>query len=123
MDGIQSMSSQERRATLREFYAVIYTSLKQLDGHLIELKDVNDKKKTYRKDVGRDDKCGICMESGAKMALPNCGHSMCIGCFHDWNTRSKSCPYCRGSLKKARSGDLWVLTGESDSVDLLTLAK
>nr|GEW21058.1 hypothetical protein [Tanacetum cinerariifolium] len=123
MDGIQTMSSQERRATLREFYAVIYPSLKQLDGHLIELKDVNDNKKTDRKDVGRDDECGICMETSDKMALPNCGHSMCIGCFRDWNTRSKSCPFCRGSLKKVQSGDLWVLTSESDSVDLLTLAK
>lgn len=123
MDGIQTMSSQERRATLREFYAVIYPSLKQLNGHLIELKDVNDNKKTYCKDVGRDDECGICMETSDKMALPNCGHSMCIGCFRDWNTRSKSCPFCRGSLKKVHSGDLWVLTSESDSVDLLTLAK
>ncbi|PWA54689.1 peroxisome biogenesis factor 10 [Artemisia annua] len=102
---------------------VIYPSLKQLDGHLIELKDVNDDKKTYCKDVGRDDECGICMYTSDKMALPNCGHSMCIGCFRDWNTRSKSCPFCRGSLKKVHSGDLWVLTSESDSVDLLTLAK
>lgn len=37
--------------------------------------------------------------------------------------RSKSCPFCRGSLKKVHSGDLWVLTNESDSVDLITLAK
>lgn len=36
------------------------------------------------KDVEKEDECGICMESGANMVLPNCGHSMCINCFHDW---------------------------------------
>lgn len=122
VDGIQTMSSQERRATLREFYAVIYPSLKQLDGYLIELKDV-DKKKIYCKDVNKEDECGICMETCDKMVLPNCGHSMCIRCFRDWHMRSKSCPFCRGSLKKVNSGDLWVLTSERDSVDVITLAK
>ncbi|XP_071706697.1 E3 ubiquitin-protein ligase AIRP2-like isoform X2 [Rutidosis leptorrhynchoides] len=123
VDGIQTMSSQERCATLREFYAVIYPSLKQLDGYLTELKDIDDNCKIYCENVKRDDECGICMETSNKMALPNCGHSMCIGCFRDWNTRSKSCPYCRGNLKKVHSGDLWVLTNESDSVDIITLAK
>ncbi|CAI9278224.1 unnamed protein product [Lactuca saligna] len=126
VDGIQTMSSQERKATLREFYAVIYPSLKQLEDYLIELRDDDDDdddKKSHCKDVESDDECGICMETCDKMAMPNCGHSMCIGCFRDWNMRSKSCPFCRGSLKKVHSGDLWVLTNESDSVDLITLAK
>ncbi|XP_024960874.1 E3 ubiquitin-protein ligase AIRP2-like [Cynara cardunculus var. scolymus] len=123
VDGIQTMSIQERKATLREFYAVIYPSLKQLEGYLIELREDDDNKKISCEEVDRDDECGICMETCDKMALPNCGHSICIGCFRDWNTRSKSCPFCRGSLKKVQSGDLWVLTSESDSVDLITLAK
>lgn len=139
VDGIPTMSSKERRATLREFYAVIYPSLKQLEGDLIELTEddnkqtrccesmsrasIKDKKKIPQNKPERDDECGICLETCPKMVLPNCGHSMCISCFRDWNVRSQSCPFCRDSLKRVSSGDLWVLTGESDAVDTITLAK
>ena len=33
------------------------------------------------------------------------------------NLRSASCPYCRGSLKRVNSGDLWVLTCEKEVAD------
>lgn len=139
VDGIPSMSSsKERKASLREFYAVIYPSLRQLRGELVELED-DDNRNQYRevlsgkqgenerelsdKDLERDEECGICMESGAMMVLPNCGHSMCICCFHDWNARSESCPFCRGCLKRVSSTDLWVLTGNDDVIDPKTLAK
>ncbi|RVW47797.1 hypothetical protein CK203_091757 [Vitis vinifera] len=138
VDGMPTMSSQERKATLREFYAVIYPSLRQLGGQFIELEDTNkrsrctevlsrkrveDRRKVSDKEIDRDDECGICMETCTKMVLPNCGHSMCICCFHDWNVRSQSCPFCRGSLKRVSSRDLWVLTGNIDVVDTVTLAK
>ncbi|CAK9137362.1 unnamed protein product [Ilex paraguariensis] len=42
---------------------------------------------------------------------------MCINCYRDWNTRSESCPFCRGSLKRVKSRDLWVLTCSDDVVD------
>lgn len=38
------------------------------------------------------------------------------------NSRSQSCPYCRGSLKSVRCTDLWVLTSYTDVVDPVTLA-
>ena len=79
--------------------AVIYPSLRQLRGESIELED-DDNRNQYREvlsgkrgenqrelsdeDLERDEECGICMENGAMMVLPNCGHSMCICCFHDW---------------------------------------
>lgn len=68
------------------FAAVIYPSLKQLDGYLSEPKDADDNNnKIYCEAVvDADDECGICMETSDKMVLPNCGHSMCIGCFRDW---------------------------------------
>ncbi|XP_019150292.1 PREDICTED: uncharacterized protein LOC109147100 isoform X2 [Ipomoea nil] len=114
VDGMPTiMSPQERKATLRDFYAVIYPSLKQMEGNLMG--------KTTQCSGGEDE-CGICMESGANMVLPNCAHSMCINCFHHWYIRSQSCPFCRGSLKRVESGDLWVLTGNSDVVDTITLA-
>ncbi|GAB4829306.1 hypothetical protein Ancab_018976 [Ancistrocladus abbreviatus] len=135
VDGIPKLSSQEKKATLREFYAVIYPSLRQLEGDLIELDETNrraevlsrkrteDKRKLSENDFERDDECGICMEPCTKMVLPNCGHSMCISCFHDWNMRSRSCPFCRGSLKRVNSKDLWVLTTDYDSVDAKTIAR
>lgn len=33
------------------------------------------------------------------------------------NTRSESCPFCRGSIKRVLSRDLWVLTCSEDVVD------
>ncbi|KAL0897879.1 hypothetical protein Bca101_081840 [Brassica carinata] len=34
------------------------------------------------------------------MVLPNCCHAMCIKCYRNWNTKSESCPFCRGSIKR-----------------------
>ncbi|KAH7515605.1 E3 ubiquitin-protein ligase AIRP2 [Ziziphus jujuba] len=138
VDGMPSLSSKERKASLREFYAVIYPSLRQLEGEFIELEDFNtrnqyqdvlskksgeNQRKLSDKDPERDDECGICMENCTKMVLPSCGHSMCICCFHDWNARSQSCPFCRGNLTKISSKDLWVLTSTFDVIDAVTLAK
>lgn len=80
--------------------AVIYPYLRQLEGEFNGLEDYNnkrnrfadvsgrkrveDRRKVPDKDVDRDDECGICMENCTKMVLPNCGHSMCITCFHNW---------------------------------------
>ncbi|GAQ92357.1 hypothetical protein KFL_009920010, partial [Klebsormidium nitens] len=38
-------------------------------------------------------------------------------------SRSQSCPFCRDSLKRVRSRDLWVFTDEEDLVDMGTVAK
>ncbi|KAK6922332.1 hypothetical protein RJ641_012839 [Dillenia turbinata] len=136
-DGMPTMSSGERKATLKEFYAIIYPSLRQLEGDLTELKDNHrrgrcsevmsrkrseERRKLQEKDVDRDDECGICMESWSNVVLPNCGHSMCLGCFHDWNVRSQSCPFCRGNLKRVTSRDLWILTSNNDVVDTSVIA-
>ncbi|KAK9117422.1 hypothetical protein Sjap_016369 [Stephania japonica] len=137
VDGVTTMSTHERRATLREFYAVIYPYLQQLESELAEFEDgslrswctesddsVSDgRRNVCSKNGERDDECGICMEACTQMVLPNCGHSMCISCFRDWNLRSQSCPFCRGNLKMISSKDLWVLTSSSDVVDQKTIAK
>ncbi|PIN09537.1 putative E3 ubiquitin ligase [Handroanthus impetiginosus] len=132
IDGMPVASPEERKATLREFYAVIYPMLKQLEGNLVGFPDDNlkttkvsdlDDNKRPSADSERDDECGICMEMDCKVVLPICTHSMCIGCFNDWYTRSQSCPFCRGTLKTVKSNDLWVLTSNSDVVDSVTLAK
>lgn len=164
--------------------AVIYPYLRQLEGEFNELEDNNNNnnynnkksrctdvlsrkkmegwRKLSDKDQDRDDECGICMENCTRMVLPNCGHSMCITCFHNWyhqlpfslvlvsenwkafyilgitcekylfcnvlelncrNARSQSCPFCRDSLKRVSSRDLWVLTSNCDVIDTVTLAK
>ncbi|XP_041013582.1 E3 ubiquitin-protein ligase AIRP2-like [Juglans microcarpa x Juglans regia] len=139
VDGMPTMSSKERKATLREFYAVIYPSLRQLEGEFIELPDdtvtshsteVSTRKRgegrrklSDNDDLERDEECGICMENCTRMLLPGCGHAMCHSCFHDWNARSQSCPFCRGSLKQVDSKDLWVLISNNDVIDVISLAK
>lgn len=52
-----------------------------------------------------------------------------VACIHFFpfkkcrNTRSESCPFCRGSIKRVNSEDLWVLTCNNDVVDTKTLSK
>jgi len=74
-------------------------------------------------DLEREDECGICLEPCTKMVLPNCCHAMCIKCYRNWNTKSESCPFCRGSIKRVNSEDLWVLTCDEDVVDPETVTK
>ncbi|KAG6425457.1 hypothetical protein SASPL_115892 [Salvia splendens] len=102
--------------------AVIYPMLKQLEGNLEGLTQAPDDNVNKEEDE-EEEECGICMEMDCRVALPNCGHSMCITCFEEWYVRSRSCPFCRGSLKRVTSADLWVLTSRSNVVDATTLAK
>jgi CDGSH-type Zn-finger protein len=54
------------------------------------------------------------------MEVPADGNNI----YHDCRyTRSKSCPFCRGSLKRVRSRDLWVLTRDEDVIDTVALEK
>ncbi|XP_057949439.1 E3 ubiquitin-protein ligase AIRP2-like [Malania oleifera] len=137
-DGRPNISTHVRKATIRDFYAVILPSLRRLHGDLMELDDAKDgnhdmmilSKKRVGRDSGtpnvdleREDECGICLEPCAKVVLPNCCHAMCINCYRDWNTRSESCPFCRGTLKRVNSEDLWVLTCNNEVVDAETVSK
>ena len=51
---------------------------------MIVRKKLDDKRKIAEGDLEREDECGICLESCTKMVFPNCCHSMCINCYHDW---------------------------------------
>ncbi|KAJ7232057.1 hypothetical protein O6H91_Y455700 [Diphasiastrum complanatum] len=137
-DGTTTMSTHERKASLREFYTFIYPSLQQLQAGITELEDKKQralcmerfKKKADEKkgnvsdlDVEREQECGICMEVHTKIALPDCNHSMCIKCFREWHTRSQSCPFCRDSLKRVNSRDLWIFTEKCEVEDVASLAR
>ncbi|KAG8641680.1 E3 ubiquitin-protein ligase AIRP2 [Manihot esculenta] len=137
-DGRPNLSTHGRKATIKEFYGVILPSLQRLHNNLVELEDVKEgylgKESLGKKrvegdivlanvDIKREDECGICLEPCTKMVLPNCCHAMCIKCYRNWNTRSESCPFCRGSLKRVNSEDLWVLTCNNDVVDVKTISK
>lgn len=130
-DGRKTLSRHGRKATIRDFYGVILPSLERLQGNLGEFE--NDKAESSSKkglelgsrcgsfDLEREDECGICLEPCTKMVLPNCCHAMCIRCYRNWNTKSASCPFCRGSIKRVNSEDLWVLTCNDDVVDPKTV--
>lgn len=135
-DGRADLSAHRRRATINEFYSIILPYLQRLNDGLLELKDdpaevkaliVKKRPEERRKisdiDIEREDECGICLEPCTKMVLPNCCHAMCINCYRDWNLRSESCPFCRGNIRRVKSGDLWVLTCGNDIVDSKTILK
>ncbi|XP_028781841.1 E3 ubiquitin-protein ligase AIRP2-like [Neltuma alba] len=137
-NGKPKISSHGRKASIREFYGVILPSLQRLHGDLVDAditqgkgqnlqtvvnRSIEDKRTICDVDIERENECGICLEHCTKVVLPNCCHAMCINCYHDWNTRSESCPFCRGSLKRIKSGDLWVLTCPKDMIDVQTVIR
>ncbi|XP_019175484.1 PREDICTED: E3 ubiquitin-protein ligase rnf8-A-like isoform X1 [Ipomoea nil] len=138
VDGTTTMSTHERKASIREFYAVIYPSLCQLQNGVTDSEDKKQKAvflERYRRrddedcrqssdlDIEREEECGICMEVNSKIVLPNCNHAMCLKCYREWRSRSQSCPFCRDSLKRVNSRDLWVYMDSKDVVDMATITR
>ncbi|CAK8567225.1 unnamed protein product [Lathyrus sativus] len=140
-DGRSILSSRGRKATIKDFYAVILPSLQRLHGSFDDKLETCEEMNTGFEglvcgqkviegdgkltdvDLQREDECGICLEPCTKMVLPNCCHAMCIKCYRKWNRKSESCPFCRGSLRRVNSEDLWVLTCDEDVVDAETVSK
>ncbi|XP_076892525.1 E3 ubiquitin-protein ligase AIRP2-like [Bidens hawaiensis] len=132
-DGRPKISRHGRKATVSDFYAIILPSLRRLHYDLVECgnrpneqspdleisgpKKLEKDKKLTNIDLERGDECGICLEPCTKIVLPNCCHAMCINCYRDWNSRSASCPFCRGNIKRVQSRDLWVLTCDDEVID------
>jgi hypothetical protein len=86
-------------------------------------KDEFHKGKVSEIEAEREEECGICMEMSSKVVLPKCSHSMCMKCYRDWRTRSESCPFCRDSLKRVNSCDLWIYTSSTDIIDLSSISR
>ncbi|MBA0817215.1 hypothetical protein Gohar_001798 [Gossypium harknessii] len=137
-DGKTTMSVYERKASIREFYAVIFPSLLQLQRGITDLEDRKQKEACtvrYRRkdesargkiseiDCEREDECSICMEMNGLVVLPNCSHSMCLNCYKDWHDRSQSCPFCRDSLKKVDSSDLWIYIEQGEIAELSSILR
>lgn len=137
-DGKTTMSIYERKASLKEFYGVIFPSLLQLQRGITDVddrkqkhlcatrykpKDLIIKGKSYEIDIEREEECGICMEMNSMVVLPSCNHSMCMKCYRDWHARSQSCPFCRDSLKRVNSGDLWIYMNSNEMDDLDSINK
>ncbi|XP_057982014.1 E3 ubiquitin-protein ligase AIRP2 [Malania oleifera] len=138
VDGRTTMSIHERKASIREFYGVIFPSLLQLERGITDVedrkqkeicaakykrKDNVDKGKLSEIDVEREEECGICMEMNSKVVLPTCNHSLCMRCYRNWRARSQSCPFCRDSLKRVDSGDLWIYTNINEITDLGSISR
>lgn len=140
-DGRPNARSYGRRATIKDFYAVILPYLQRLHGEstknlycdlnecsssfelVVKKKWGPEERRKLSDELDREDECGICLEPCTKMVLPNCCHAMCTDCYRDWNLRSESCPFCRGSIKRVKSADLWVLTCDGDVVDEKTASR
>ncbi|RDX66177.1 hypothetical protein CR513_55085 [Mucuna pruriens] len=129
-DGKTTMSIYERKASLKEFYGVIFPSLLQLHRGITDVeerkqkdlcatkykrKDIIRKGKLSEIDIEREEECGICMEMNNKVVLPNCNHTL--------HARSQSCPFCRDSLQRVNSGDLWIYMNSNEIHDLTSINK
>ncbi|KAF6153592.1 hypothetical protein GIB67_027459 [Kingdonia uniflora] len=139
VDGKTTMSIHERKASIRDFYAVIFPSLLQLQRGINDVEDRKQKElcaTKYKKkdelekgkqlselDIEREEECGICMELNSKAVLPNCSHALCMKCYQDWRARSQSCPFCRDSLKRVNSCDLWIYTDSREILDMSSVCR
>lgn len=137
VDGTTTMSTHERKASIREFYGIIYPSLMQLQSGVTNSEDRKQKKiciERYAKredenekysdlDIESEEECGICMEANDKLVLPKCSHAMCSNCYNDWRTRSLSCPFCRVSLKRIDPDELWVYVDKKEAIDMATITR
>eukprot|EP00494_Astrolonche_serrata_P006144 UN06161 len=109
VDGTTTMSTHERKASIKEFYAVIFPSLLQLQRGITDMEDKKQKAvcmERYRRrdedetsslsdvDAEREEECGICMEMNSKVVLPNCTHAMCLRCYQDWYAQAFSFSPC-----------------------------
>nr|XP_043635483.1 E3 ubiquitin-protein ligase AIRP2-like [Erigeron canadensis] len=137
-DGKTTMCLQERKASIKQFYDILFPSILQLQSGLTDLEerkqreicskrylsnDSSDKGKFSDVDVERETECGICLETCSKVVLPNCSHSLCLKCFRDWHGRSRSCPFCRDSLKEMNVDDLWMCIEAGEIVDMSVIVK
>ncbi|TYG39082.1 hypothetical protein ES288_D13G275300v1 [Gossypium darwinii] len=119
-------------------YMVIFPSLLQLQRGITDLEDRKQKEACtvrYRRkdesargkiseiDCEREDECSICMEMNGLVVLPNCSHSMCLNCYKDWHDRSQSCPFCRDSLEKVDSSDLWIYIEQGEIAELSSILR
>ncbi|GER53044.1 RING/U-box superfamily protein [Striga asiatica] len=86
-------------------------------------KDEEEHKQCSEVESEREEECGICMEMKSKIVLPNCNHAMCLKCYREWRLRSQSCPFCRDSLKRVNSCDLWVFLDGRDVLDISAITR
>ncbi|RAL39267.1 hypothetical protein DM860_002800 [Cuscuta australis] len=137
-NGKTSMCVHERKASIREFYGVIFPSLLQLQRGITDVEerkqreilenkyrkrdDSNSKGKLSEIEAEREEECGICLELEPKVVLPDCNHALCMKCYRNWRVRSQSCPFCRDSLKRVNSGDLWICTNSGEVIDLAAIS-
>ncbi|CAH2041075.1 unnamed protein product [Thlaspi arvense] len=98
-DGRPYISKHGRKATIRDFYAVILPSLQRLHDDLV-----------------RSDHA-----VGENLGSETVGKNRFEG--RNVNTRSQSCPFCRGSIKRVKSRDLWILTCGNDVMDTETVSR
>ncbi|XP_020891584.1 uncharacterized protein LOC9302367 isoform X2 [Arabidopsis lyrata subsp. lyrata] len=122
-DGKTTMSVYERKASIREFYDVDDRRQKEVCKMRYRKKDESEKCELSEIEIEREEECGICMEMNSMVVLPNCTHSVCIKCYRDWRGRSQSCPFCRDSLKRVDSGDLWMFLDQNDTVNLTAISR
>ncbi|XP_058109105.1 E3 ubiquitin-protein ligase AIRP2-like [Magnolia sinica] len=137
-DGKTTMSVHERKASIREFYAVIFPSLLQLQRGITDVEDRKQREVCFEKykkraeerrgklselEAEREEECGICMELNSKVVLPNCNHTLCMKCYRDWRARSQSCPFCRDCLKRVNSCDLWIYADNREVIDMASISR
>ncbi|XP_038893593.1 E3 ubiquitin-protein ligase AIRP2-like [Benincasa hispida] len=67
-------------------YASQVDSIKDLDKGMAISKRLEHKRELLDLNIGREDECGIFLESRTKIVLPHCCHAMCTNCYHDWKS-------------------------------------
>eukprot|EP00850_Spirogloea_muscicola_P021904 SM000267S09855 [mRNA] locus=s267:132513:134519:+ [translate_table: standard] len=112
LDGTTTMPTQDRRASLHEFHAYIYPSLQQLQGGVSEIEARRQR--------------AVCQERYTRRPREfklSCEVSELDRELETERSRSESCPFCRDSLKRVGSRDLWQLMNADDVKDTAQLVR
>lgn len=143
MDGKTTMSVHEGEASIREFYATIFPSLLQLQSGITDVEEIKQTElcslkfcrnnsletgKITEADVVSEHECEICMEVNSKVVLPNCSHSLCLKVLSGLVFASGAANlshdlFGRIALKGVNPGDLWIITDDSEIIDLSIISR
>ncbi|KAF3631546.1 putative LRR receptor-like serine/threonine-protein kinase-like [Capsicum annuum] len=131
-DGKTGMYIHERKASIKQFYGVIFPSLLQLQRGITDIDDRKQREICATKYRRRDETNKGKVDFLAVTSLNVIGEENYsywslrgLSAYRvlSWRARSQSCPFCRDSLKRVNSGELWIYTNLCDIKDLSAIMR
>jgi len=76
--------------------------LSKIEGDSFVKKNPGEIARKFKSNAPKDLKCSICEQQMPEPYISECGHMHCLSCWHQWFSKSKSCPTCRIPSDKSK---------------------